>query len=253
MIKNFIIFILFVIYFLFDKILSFKEVSILCYHSVEDNDYNLSIDVSVFERQMKFLSANYYLATLDEVVGYIKDGKKLPKKAVAVTFDDGYKNNLLKALPILEKYNVPATIFVVGDIEKSREYVANKLEMLQEDDIKKLADSSLINIEYHSKSHKLVDTLSTSEIKEEIDSKGRYKYFAYPGGHYSTETISLFKKDGYKAAFTIKPGLVRKGDDVFLIKRNVIERGLSFWKFRYKLTKALVWYTTMARFIKKHV
>lgn len=236
-----------------NRFIDLHEVSILCYHSVDDTPWNLSISSEMFDKQIKFLKSNYYIATLDEVVDYISKGRRLPHKTVAITFDDGYTDNLKNALPILEKYNAPATIFVVGNLSNDNPtHLNNNLEILNKEDLYELEKSALIKIEWHSNNHKLLSRLSHDEIKKEIESDRGYSYFAYPGGHYSQNAISCLKSMGYKAAFSIKPGLVNVGDDLFLIKRNVIEKGQSFWEFKFRLSKALEYYTRITRIIKEY-
>ena len=93
---------------------------ILYYHRViEDKDFetdmgpniHLCVKKSEFETQMAYIAQNYYLITLDDLY---KNNFKCERFSVAVTFDDGYKDNLEVAFPILKKYNIPATIYVVS-------------------------------------------------------------------------------------------------------------------------------------------
>ena len=82
---------------------------------------NLELFVSEdeFEKQMRHLSHHYNCLGLDEAVDLLRE-RKLPRRSVVVTFDDGYRDNLL-ALPILDRYRVPATIYITtGAIDRSR-------------------------------------------------------------------------------------------------------------------------------------
>jgi peptidoglycan/xylan/chitin deacetylase (PgdA/CDA1 family) len=96
---------------------------ILRYHSVSDyKDQNFryltpSIAVSpvVFERHMAFLSRNYRVVSLDDVVAWISGTTSFPRRAVAITFDDGYRDNYRYAYPILKKYGATATFYVATD------------------------------------------------------------------------------------------------------------------------------------------
>ncbi|SCY57283.1 Polysaccharide deacetylase [Microvirga guangxiensis] len=95
-----------------------RQATILRYHSVSSaGDYRsptISVHPEMFRRQMEFLSRHYDVLTLDELVSGLETGS-LPPKAVAITFDDGYKDNATEALPILARYNLPATFFVTSD------------------------------------------------------------------------------------------------------------------------------------------
>ena len=83
---------------------------ILIYHQVgECGKYPLPfspISADEFENQLRYLCRKYEVAPLSGLVQCIQEGKPLPKKAVAITFDDGYKDNYLNAYPVLKKYNV---------------------------------------------------------------------------------------------------------------------------------------------------
>ena len=74
-----------------------------------------------FEKQIRYVAANHACLSLDEAVELL-GRNKLPRRSVVVTFDDGYRDNLL-AVPILERYNVPATIYVTtGAISRARTF-----------------------------------------------------------------------------------------------------------------------------------
>lgn len=92
----------------------------LCYHRVhpiskKENFFhpNLSLVVTPesFEEQIAFISQNYNCLDIYRAVDLLNKDK-LPQNTVIVTFDDGYKDNLIHVLPILKKYNVPAEIYI---------------------------------------------------------------------------------------------------------------------------------------------
>src|ERR1035437_413527 len=85
---------------------------ILYYHRVnDDNDpFFPAISTALFEEQMRFVSRYYRVVSLAELLDRLDGGSAEP--VVAVTFDDGYRDNCLKAFPILERYGLPATIFL---------------------------------------------------------------------------------------------------------------------------------------------
>ncbi|MBO5142922.1 MAG: polysaccharide deacetylase family protein [Clostridia bacterium] len=93
-----------------------KKVPIITYHSlVTESSSNSEISPETFEKQIKTLKENGYTSvTFDELVSYVYEGKELPEKPICITFDDGYLNNYEVAYPILKKYNMKATIFVIG-------------------------------------------------------------------------------------------------------------------------------------------
>ncbi|MCX5714858.1 MAG: polysaccharide deacetylase family protein, partial [Candidatus Omnitrophica bacterium] len=90
-------------------------VPILMYHSVSPKSQNaLTVSPDAFERQMRFLKTHKYnVVTLEVLVDLVSRGKKFPTRTVAITFDDGYKDNFIYAFPILKKYGIKATEFII--------------------------------------------------------------------------------------------------------------------------------------------
>ena len=95
---------------------------ILMYHRLsKDEDFpyeidkELSVKLSDFDKQMKFISKHYNVISLEEMVNRIKRNEKINKLSFVVTFDDGYADNYLLGKSILEKYNINATIFITTD------------------------------------------------------------------------------------------------------------------------------------------
>jgi peptidoglycan/xylan/chitin deacetylase (PgdA/CDA1 family) len=95
-----------------------SQVAILMYHRVEPQKnpwfFPYSITVSDFENQIIYLVKHYSILSLNELVDHVYEHQPLPKKAVVLTFDDGYKDNYTYAYPILKKYGVPATVFLTA-------------------------------------------------------------------------------------------------------------------------------------------
>ena len=100
-----------------------NKISILCYNRIGDqqDDNNWKMPTRKFEAQMHFLSKYCCFVSLDEIVYHINEGKKLPPRPVAVTFDDGYRCAYTNAYPILKKYGVPATIFLIVNCIEAQE------------------------------------------------------------------------------------------------------------------------------------
>jgi len=97
----------------------FNRFHIIPYHMVVDkpNGFYPEISIHDFEKQVAHLSKNYNVISLDEIVERVARRESL-RGCVAITFDDGFRDNYENAYPILKKYNIPATIFLItGDIE----------------------------------------------------------------------------------------------------------------------------------------
>jgi peptidoglycan/xylan/chitin deacetylase (PgdA/CDA1 family) len=93
-----------------NRILNGRPVLVTMYHRVSDTVgdklTHLTVSVENFENQLAYYKENYQILKLDE------DWNSLKKTGLVITFDDGYADNIINALPLLEKYQIPATIFV---------------------------------------------------------------------------------------------------------------------------------------------
>lgn len=100
------------------KAVNYKYPRILMYHMISNHikgaKFNsLRVSPSMFEKQIAYLSSNgWSFYTMSEIA---QKKETLPNKSIAITFDDGYEDNFTNALPILEKYNAKATIYLVVD------------------------------------------------------------------------------------------------------------------------------------------
>jgi peptidoglycan/xylan/chitin deacetylase (PgdA/CDA1 family) len=99
-----------------------RRLLLLTYHGVlpagsgaDDYLARNCVDADAFARQMRFLSRHYRCISLSDAVAGLAGEKPLPHRAAVVTFDDGFRNNLDHALPVLRQYGVPATVFVTTD------------------------------------------------------------------------------------------------------------------------------------------
>jgi peptidoglycan/xylan/chitin deacetylase (PgdA/CDA1 family) len=94
---------------------------ILCYHRVnEDRDpFFPAISPRLFEQEMRFVAQRYKVVTLGELLSSLNG--TLPQAVLAITFDDGYKDNYENAFPVLRRYDLPATIFLTTGALDSRE------------------------------------------------------------------------------------------------------------------------------------
>ena len=212
-------------------------VPIIMYHSVNPQPNpeikRLIVSPETFKRQMRFLKEHKYnVLPLEAVVSFIKDRKRFPPRTVAITFDDGYRDNYIYAFPVLKKYNLPATIFII----------VNEVERPQGDrlgwrEIKEMQDSGIISIGSHTIGPEpLVKIKSKEEVKRQIfDSKkileqklgSKVNIFSYPEGMFDAKIRQLVIDAGYIAAVATKPGERYPDDDVFALKRIRISENAS--------------------------
>lgn len=198
-------------------------VPVMMYHKVRENPEGHSDTVSpkMFRFQMQYLKEHgYHVLTLDELVEGITQGRRLPHKSVVITFDDGYENNYTEALPVLEQYSFPATIFI------SPEYFG-RAEYLSVEQIAAMKDS-LFSLGSHGMSQAYLPKMSRTQREYEITESQRLiegqfgvpvKYFCYPIGGFNEEIKDMVKSAGFKAALTTNRGHDRFDKDVFEINR----------------------------------
>jgi peptidoglycan/xylan/chitin deacetylase (PgdA/CDA1 family) len=203
-------------------------VPILMYHSVSEapvSGNRLAVSVDSFRRQMQFLkNHNYNVVPLEAVANLITGQKKIPAKTLAITFDDGYRDNYTNAFPILKKYNLPATMFII-----TNEVGRPGGDRLSWDEIKIMRDSGLIAFGSHCLGPEpLVNIKSEQDLRREIfDSKKilaerlkkEINAFSYPGGLFNDKIRQLVIDAGYKLAVTTNPGKKILNNDIFALKR----------------------------------
>ncbi len=96
-----------------------NNLTVLMYHGVTKNTYDppvwTQLPEDIFEEQIKWISETFHPVTLGEMILAVQRQHALPPNSILITFDDGLKNNVDVAYPILKKYNMPATIFLTVD------------------------------------------------------------------------------------------------------------------------------------------
>ncbi len=207
--------------FLFNRIFMTRKFDrnqkfILCYHSIGDSGWRFSTPVSDFEEQVRVLSENFNVKSLTETLN--SDGG-----AVAITFDDGYKDVYLNAFPILKKYGLTGTIFVLGDnSHANRNEMENSLEFMTVTEIKHLKKEGW-SVGSHTNTHANLHKLSKKDLVYEINQSKlnlekklgfEISFFAYPKGKYNDQIIDIVTKAGYSHAFTVDSGF-------FSLKNNM--------------------------------
>lgn len=140
-----------------------------------------------------------------------------------LTFDDGYLDNFLNALPILERHCIPATIFVT-----CRFIECGDPRFLSMDDLRTFSKHPLITIGSHGFDHlRLAQCDEKSLSREVVDSKSfledvisqPVQYFSYPNGSFNNHVKQAVYNGGYKCAFTSKMGPLREKVDRFELSR----------------------------------
>jgi len=107
---------------------------VLLYHRVTVLDHDpqlLSVSPAHFDKQLNHLREQYHVLTVDEFNHHLQNHIRFPKNAVVITFDDGYADNLIQAVPVLEKYNMQALFYVAtGTLGTSKEFWWDAIERI---------------------------------------------------------------------------------------------------------------------------
>ncbi|WP_281950495.1 poly-beta-1,6-N-acetyl-D-glucosamine N-deacetylase PgaB [Nitrosophilus kaiyonis] len=135
---------------------------VLCYHNIEDNPKDsdiMSITTDKFIQQLNWLSNHGYTPiSIDDLIAAKNGEKKLPPKAVLLTFDDAYRKFYSRVYPILKAFKYPAVLAVVGKWMESKSnekfLYGDKMKkrdlLLSWEEIKEMSDSGLVEIASHS-------------------------------------------------------------------------------------------------------
>lgn len=201
---------------------------ILMYHMISRQKpkarFNkLRVDPAEFERQIRWLREDGWKFLLMSEIDASSS-----RKCVALTFDDGYRDNLLIADPILEKYGARATLYLVvdrhnRDWSKSKKIHHSDGELMSEPklldaDISQMLSSGRWELGAHTITHANLRTASPNERATEIlESKSDLEdcfgtsvsSFAYPFGIFGQEDIETVDRAGYHTAVTTEQGISR--------------------------------------------
>lgn len=201
-----------------------RTVPVLNYHQINDHAENaLTVHTEQFDEQMRYLAENgYHSITPGELIDAWENGTPLPEKPIILTFDDGYADNYENVFPILKKYNLRGTIFLVTDFMGQYE---NYLTWEQVDEMNR---SGLIDFESHTLSHAKLDQTSPEETWHQLKGSKdvleqrlgkRADFIAYPCGSFDEELERMTKEAGYRAAFTVRFGLTDPKENPYILDR----------------------------------
>ncbi len=224
-------------FFIFPHYATRDGLCVLGYHGVvsdeekatayKDDRYTLS--ASQFEGHIKYLfDEGYETYSMEDILKYKKGELELPKKAVALTFDDGYKNFNEVVKPILEKYGFKGTCFVIG-----KHVTDGNSRYLKAEDM--VNDGT---VSYYSHTHdlhrrskkgggrKIIEDLSREELladfqRNVVDDT----YLAFPYGRTADGVEEVLEEAGVKLAFSYNQfrHLTRKDNNYFLPRYMVVD------------------------------
>lgn len=182
-----------------------KYIPILMFHYIKDvpsdsSDqlgYRLSFSPKKFEEFLVYFKENdIKTLTFWDLKDIIENKKEMPKKAVMLTFDDGYIDHYTNAYPLLKKYNMKGVFYIISDKPNTNS------DYMNWEQIKEMADSGQ-EIGSHTISHPNLFILTNDQIKEQLgvskktieEKIGRSVIsLCYPSGRYDSRVIKIAKQ-----------------------------------------------------------
>ncbi|MEE9119350.1 MAG: polysaccharide deacetylase family protein [Calditrichia bacterium] len=230
-----------------------KRSIILMYHIIDkplsDVEARYCCTQRQFERQMRFLKeSNYRVISLDNLVDGLGGKSQIPENAVVVTFDDGFESSYYNALPVLTRYNIPATMFIVSDrVGSSNDWMLSRgfphRKIMSWSQLRELTDAGIC-LGSHTQNHPDLTELSNGSVRDEVriskqileDAIGKsVSYFAYPYGLFNQKVQNAVEEAGYRAACSTRSGFNGCDIDHFALRRIAVYGGDSLWKFSRKI------------------
>ena len=206
-----------------------KKIPIVMYHYVEyitDKNDTMRVKMNTnpyfFERQLSSLNNNhsktYFVRDVPDIlnntINYSSD-------SAILTFDDGYADFYNVVYPLLKKYQIKATVYVINN------YIG-RFGFLNEAQIKEMLNSGLVELGAHTLDHLYLKTISDKvAIDQVVESKKKLEKqfgvtvatFAYPYGAFNKQTVEIVRDAGFVAAVSVIPGTVQSIDNIYYMYR----------------------------------
>ena len=230
---------------------------VLAYHAIADLGADpvlgrYAVPPRLFAEQLDwFASRGWSFVGLEELLGAIAGEGTLPPKALVVTFDDAYTDLAHVALPLLSSRGIPAIAFAVaahvgGTNEWDRDLGAAPIGLLGPEGLLEAARDG-IEIGSHGDHHRSLAALEGSELAAEVEGSAerleamglpRPRALSYPYGECTPAAKEAVRDAGFRAAFTVTPGVVERGADRFELPRVQVNAEDTPARLRLKVATA---------------
>lgn len=169
---------------------------------------DLTVSPELFEKTLDYIAENdIQTVTMADLFEHFAGGTPLPKKAIILTFDDGYDDNYIYAFQALKARGMVGTFFISTDFTEHPEYMTW-------DQVAEMSAAGM-EIAAHSTNHADFTTLSAKELRRQlVEPKTELekctgipvRFMAYPAGKYNATVMAATRAAGYEAAVTVKHG-----------------------------------------------
>ena len=243
---------------------------ILTYHRVNEHHPGdrMTVHPAAFRRQMEHIAeSGRPVLPLDTAVARLRgDGPPLSAGAVCLTFDDGYRDNLECAAPVLERHRFPATVFLVTGRMGARAPIDRYDECCDRDSALSWDEARELvarghSLGGHGRTHRELTTLDAASLREEVFGcrddlaaalGGTPTLFCYPRGSENVAVRRTVSEAGFKAAVTVYPGANSPGSDLLGLRRTEVSGDDDDADFRLKLGGAYdAWHRLWQRVRKR--
>lgn len=220
-----------------DELLLRNTAIIVAFHRVKDTPRPdpLTVSIPVFERYCRFFKDHFNVVPLRKLVGHLERGRKLNRE-LAITFDDGYLDNFENAAPVLERYSLPATFFIVtrwmGSSVVPWWDTAEGVQhpWMDWNHVRSLHQRGF-EVGAHTRTHADLGALDGTDAEQEILGARRdlewalnapVDLFAYPYGkreNLAEPNRELIKRAGFRCCCSCFGGAIASGADPFRLCR----------------------------------
>jgi GT2 family glycosyltransferase/peptidoglycan/xylan/chitin deacetylase (PgdA/CDA1 family) len=223
-----------------------RGVPVLMYHAfgARDEGDRYVISRRAFARQLRLLKLlGYRGVEFGEIARCLRNQELPPRRAVAITIDDGYRDNLEVAEPVLRRYGFPATVFLVsGKLGGVNDWTFDGAladrPLLTPEEVDALRARG-ITIGAHTRLHPELPEQSDETVKEEVGGSrgdlrprfGEIATFAYPFGLFDERAVAAVEEAGFEGACTVEPRLVSPLDDPLRLPRVEVRAGETLPRF----------------------
>jgi peptidoglycan/xylan/chitin deacetylase (PgdA/CDA1 family) len=225
-------------------------VRIVHYHYVFDDDRER------FEQQVRFLAREFRAVSLSEAVDRLRMGRTEGDELV-VTFDDGFRNQLANAAPLLAELGISACFYLVTDLlsasrEEAARFCRERLHLpLPVEPLDWDSASNLLELGHeigsHTRSHRVLTDLSRTELDDELrhskEELGRQlapvRHLSVPYGErtrFSEQVADAARQAGYESCATAIRGRNRAAEDLYALRRDHLEAGWPVRDLAYFLS-----------------
>ena len=245
-----------------------SSLPILTFHSVDDQSSVISFSPAIFKRGLDKLQEHGFRGIdLMEAVSLLRRGEPFPERCFVITFDDGYENVYSEAFPVLQRYGMPATVFLTAGERftgksSTRLTSQNGRPMLSWEEIRVMHESALIRFGAHTLTHPDLTRLTADRVEAEVcDSKSIIEdalnapvnCFAYPYGRFDDRSRDIVSRY-FDCACSDRLGLIEAKSDPYALERVDAYYLRTERLFDLLLSKSFsryIWARSVPRLIKR--